>query len=250
MIKKFKLLFILIFLIYPNLVSAQEISTGFDAITVSESANGDKTYSLSLKILALMTALTILPSLVLGMTAFTRIIIVMSILRQALGTQQTPPNQILVAISLFLTFFVMAPTFNKIMDDVSEPYKSGEISLNEAVLNGSGELKKFMIKNTRKQDLNMFSSMANMNQFESTDDVPFYIVLPAYMTSELKTAFQIGFLLFLPFLVIDMVIASILMSLGMMMLSPMLIALPFKLLLFVLVDGWTMTVGSLVGTFN
>ena len=197
-----------------------------------------------------MTALTILPSLVLGMTAFTRIIIVMSILRQALGTQQTPPNQILVAISLFLTFFVMAPTFNKIMDDVSEPYKSGEISLNEAVLNGSGELKKFMIKNTRKQDLNMFSSMANMTQFESTDDVPFYIVLPAYMTSELKTAFQIGFLLFLPFLVIDMVIASILMSLGMMMLSPMLIALPFKLLLFVLVDGWTMTVGSLVGTFN
>ena len=250
MIKKFKLLLIFFILITPTFMPAQEITSGFDAITVSESANGDKTYSLSLKILALMTALTILPSLVLGMTAFTRIIIVMSILRQALGTQQTPPNQILVAISLFLTFFVMAPTFNKIMDDVSEPYKSGEISLNEAVLNGSGELKKFMIKNTRKQDLNMFSSMANMNQFESTDDVPFYIVLPAYMTSELKTAFQIGFLLFLPFLVIDMVIASILMSLGMMMLSPMLIALPFKLLLFVLVDGWTMTVGSLVGTFN
>ncbi len=250
MIKKFKLLIIFIYLILPNVISAQEISSGFDAITVSESANGDKTYSLSLKILALMTALTILPSLVLGMTAFTRIIIVMSILRQALGTQQTPPNQILVAISLFLTFFVMAPTFNNIMDKVSEPYKSGEISLNEAVLNGSGELKKFMIKNTRKQDLNMFSSMANMDQFQSTDDVPFYVVLPAYMTSELKTAFQIGFLLFLPFLVIDMVIASILMSLGMMMLSPMLIALPFKLLLFVLVDGWTMTVGSLVGTFN
>ena len=250
MIKKFKLLLIFLILVTPTLISAQEIPSGFDAITVSESANGDKTYSLSLKILALMTALTILPSLVLGMTAFTRIIIVMSILRQALGTQQTPPNQILVAISLFLTFFVMAPTFNNIMDKVSEPYKEGEISLEEAVSSGSGELKKFMIKNTRKQDLNMFSSMANMDQFESTDDVPFYVVLPAYMTSELKTAFQIGFLLFLPFLVIDMVIASILMSLGMMMLSPMLIALPFKLLLFVLVDGWTMTVGSLVGTFN
>ncbi|MBH43528.1 MAG: flagellar biosynthetic protein FliP [Rickettsiales bacterium] len=250
MIKKFKLLLIFFILITPTFMPAQEITSGFDAITVSESANGDKTYSLSLKILALMTALTILPSLVLGMTAFTRIIIVMSILRQALGTQQTPPNQILVAISLFLTFFVMAPTFNNIMDKVSEPYKEGEISLEEAVSSGSGELKKFMIKNTRKQDLNMFSSMANMNQFESTDDVPFYVVLPAYMTSELKTAFQIGFLLFLPFLVIDMVIASILMSLGMMMLSPMLIALPFKLLLFVLVDGWTMTVGSLVGTFN
>ena len=250
MIKKFKFLLIFLILVTPTLISAQEIPSGFDAITVSESANGDKTYSLSLKILALMTALTILPSLVLGMTAFTRIIIVMSILRQALGTQQTPPNQILVAISLFLTFFVMAPTFNNIMDKVSEPYKEGEISLEEAVSSGSGELKKFMIKNTRKQDLNMFSSMANMDQFESTDDVPFYVVLPAYMTSELKTAFQIGFLLFLPFLVIDMVIASILMSLGMMMLSPMLIALPFKLLLFVLVDGWTMTVGSLVGTFN
>ena len=174
----------------------------------------------------------------------------MSILRQALGTQQTPPNQILVAISLFLTFFIMAPTFDRIMDSVSEPYKSGEMSLDEAVQTGGGELKKFMISNTRKNDLNMFANMANAGTFETRDDIPFYIVLPAYMTSELKTAFQIGFLLFLPFLVIDMVVASILMSLGMMMLSPMLIALPFKLLLFVLVDGWTMTVGSLVGTFS
>lgn len=242
------LAFVLILL--PSLAFTQIAPQGLEALTITEAANGTKTYSVSLKILALMTALTILPSLVLGMTAFTRIIIVMSILRQALGTQQTPPNQILVAISLFLTFFVMAPTFNKIYADVSEPYNNGNMNLTEAVESGGGELKKFMIKNTRKNDLLMFSQMANEGNFEDSSQVPFYIVLPAYITSELKTAFQIGFLLFLPFLVIDMVVASILMSLGMMMLSPMLIALPFKLLLFVLVDGWSMTVGSLVGTFS
>ena len=242
------LAFVLILL--PSLAFTQIAPQGLEALTITEAANGTKTYSVYLKILALMTALTILPSLVLGMTAFTRIIIVMSILRQALGTQQTPPNQILVAISLFLTFFVMAPTFNKIYADVSEPYNNGDMNLTEAVESGGGELKKFMIKNTRKNDLLMFSQMANEGNFEDSSQVPFYIVLPAYITSELKTAFQIGFLLFLPFLVIDMVVASILMSLGMMMLSPMLIALPFKLLLFVLVDGWSMTVGSLVGTFS
>ena len=250
MTKLFSTILFFIFFFFPEISFSQTVSQGLEALTITESANGDKTYSLSLKILALMTALTILPSLVLGMTAFTRIIIVMSILRQALGTQQTPPNQILVAISLFLTFFIMAPTFDRIMDSVSEPYKSGEMSLDEAVQTGGGELKKFMVSNTRKNDLNMFANMANAGTFETRDDIPFYIVLPAYMTSELKTAFQIGFLLFLPFLVIDMVVASILMSLGMMMLSPMLIALPFKLLLFVLVDGWSMTVGSLVGTFS
>ena len=248
MIKKFSIILLLLF--FPEVSISQVVNNGLDALTISESANGDKTYSLSLKILALMTALTILPSLVLGMTAFTRIIIVMSILRQALGTQQTPPNQILIAISLFLTFFVMAPTFNKIYSTVSGPYQNGEITLTDAVKSGSNELKKFMVKNTRNNDLNMFTAMAGEEKFENVNDVPFYIVLPAYMTSELKTAFQIGFLLFLPFLVIDMVVASILMSLGMMMLSPMLIALPFKLLLFVLVDGWAMTVGSLVGTFS
>ena len=246
--KNLSIFFIL--LILPIFAQGQVIPDGLEALTISESANGTKTYSLSLKILALMTALTILPSLVLGMTAFTRVIIVMSILRQALGTQQTPPNQILVAISLFLTFFIMAPTFNKIYSTVSEPYNAGEMNLNEAIETGGGELKNFMIRNTRKNDLLMFANMANEGNFIDNSQIPFYIVLPAYITSELKTAFQIGFLLFLPFLVIDMVIASILMSLGMMMLSPMLIALPFKLLLFVLVDGWSMTVGSLVGTFS
>ena len=246
--KNLSIFFIL--LILPIFAQGQVIPDGLEALTISESANGTKTYSLSLKILALMTALTILPSLVLGMTAFTRVIIVMSILRQALGTQQTPPNQILVAISLFLTFFIMAPTFNKIYSTVSEPYNAGKMNLNEAIETGGGELKNFMIRNTRKNDLLMFANMANEGNFIDNSQIPFYIVLPAYITSELKTAFQIGFLLFLPFLVIDMVIASVLMSLGMMMLSPMLIALPFKLLLFVLVDGWAMTVGSLVGTFS
>ena len=201
-------LFLLIIVLFPVFGFAQVSPNGLDALTITEAANGTKTYSISLKILALMTALTILPSMVLGMTAFTRIIIVMSILRQALGTQQTPPNQILVAISLFLTFFVMAPTFNKIYSDVSEPYNNGEMNLSEAVESGGGELKKFMIKNTRKNDLLMFAQMANEGKFEDSSQVPFYIVLPAYITSELKTAFQIGFLLFLPFLVIEIGRAS------------------------------------------
>ena len=248
MIRIFSLVLLIVLL--PHYSFTQDFVNGFDALTITEGANGSKTYSLSLKILALMTGLTILPSLVLGMTAFTRIIIVMSILRQALGTQQTPPNQVLIAISLFLTFFVMAPTFNKIYSNVSEPYKNGEMNITEAFQSGSNDLKDFMVKNTRNNDLNMFTAMSGKGKFDDNSDIPLYIVLPAYMTSELKTAFQIGFLLFLPFLVIDMVVASILMSLGMMMLSPMLIALPFKLLLFILVDGWTMTVGSLVGTFQ
>ena len=246
---KFFIIFGFIILCVSNSAFANELLNGLPALNVN--TNGDQTeYSLPLQILILMGALTILPSLVLGMTSFTRIIIVMSILRQALGTQQTPPNQILIAISLFLTFFIMAPTFNKIYADVSGPYQNGEITMTEAIQSGGSELKKFMVRNTRNNDLNMFTAMAGEENFSSPENVPFYIVLPAYMTSELKTAFQIGFLLFLPFLVIDMVVASILMSLGMMMLSPMLIALPFKLLLFILVDGWTMTVGSLVGTFN
>jgi flagellar biosynthetic protein FliP len=196
-----------------------------------------------------MTALTVLPSLVLGMTSFTRIIIVMSILRQALGTQQTPPNQVLIAISLFLTFFIMAPTFNKVYDNAALPYMDKTMPANIALETAGAEMKIFMVKNTRKSDLIMFTELAGLQKFDEVADIPFRIALPAFMTSELKTAFQIGFLLFLPFLVIDMVISSILMSLGMMMLSPMLVALPFKLLLFVLVDGWSMTVGSLVSTF-
>ncbi len=222
---------------------------GLPAVNVQANAEGGTTYSLSLQILLLMSFLTVLPSIVLGMTSFTRIVIVMSILRQALGTQQTPPNQVLIALALFLTFFIMAPTFNKVYEEVGLPYFNGDIKTPEALEQASGEFKNFMILNTRESDLSMFSEISGQQEFQTKEDIPFSIALPAFITSELKTAFQIGFLLFLPFLVIDMVVASVLMSLGMMMLSPMLVALPFKILLFVLVDGWSMTVGSLVSTF-
>lgn len=223
---------------------------GLPALTISDNSDGSATYSLSLQILMLMTALTVLPSLVLGMTSFTRVIIVLSILRQALGTQQTPPNQVLIAIALFLTFFIMAPTFNVIYDESLSLYLDGKVDALTALQTASVQIKAFMIENTRINDLSMFSEMAGDEPYASNADVPLSVLLPAYITSELKTAFQIGFLLFLPFLVIDMVIASTLMSLGMMMLSPMLVSLPFKLLLFVLVDGWAMTVSSLVATYS
>ncbi|MBL6783234.1 MAG: flagellar type III secretion system pore protein FliP [Alphaproteobacteria bacterium] len=223
---------------------------GMPAFTVVDNNNGSSTYSLSLQILFLMTALTVLPSLVLGMTSFTRVIIVLSILRQALGTQQTPPNQVLIAIALFLTFFIMAPTFTIIYDQSLAPYLDGQIDVATAVGSASATIKDFMVNNTRINDLTMFAEMAGDDPYATNADIPFSVILPAYITSELKTAFQIGFLLFLPFLVIDMVIASTLMSLGMMMLSPMLVSLPFKLLLFVLVDGWAMTVSSLAATYS
>ncbi|MAJ35669.1 MAG: flagellar biosynthetic protein FliP [Candidatus Puniceispirillum sp. TMED52] len=223
---------------------------GMPAFTVVDNNNGSSTYSLSLQILFLMTALTVLPSLILGMTSFTRVIIVLSILRQALGTQQTPPNQVLIAIALFLTFFIMAPTFTIIYDQSLAPYLDGQIDPATAVSTASATIKDFMVNNTRINDLTMFAEMAGDEPYATNADIPFSVILPAYITSELKTAFQIGFLLFLPFLVIDMVIASTLMSLGMMMLSPMLVSLPFKLLLFVLVDGWAMTVSSLAATYS
>ena len=225
------------------------LGAGLPALISSNAADGSTSYSLSLQILALMTAMTVLPSLVLGMTSFTRIIIVLSILRQAMGTQQTPPNQVLIAIALFLTFFIMSPTLTTIYETAAEPYLNGNVSAESALSSASGDMKEFMVKNTRKDDLNMFMDLAAQGAVETPQDVPLTVLLPAFITSELKTAFQIGFLLFLPFLVIDMVVASVLMSLGMMMLSPMLVALPFKLLLFVLVDGWSMTVGSLVATY-
>ena len=222
---------------------------GLPALEIQSNGDAGTTYSLSLQILALMTGLTLLPSIVLGATSFTRIIIVLSILRQAMGTQQTPPNQVLIAIALFLTFFIMTPTLTEINNTALDPYLEGELPAKSALSTGSNTLKDFLVKNTRENDLSMFTDLMGDKGYESYRDIPLTVILPAFITSELKTAFQIGFLLYLPFLVIDMVIASILMSLGMMMLSPMLVALPFKLLLFVLVDGWAMTVGSLVATY-
>ena len=222
---------------------------GLDKALTTIAGDG-KPLSLSLQVLLLMSLLTVLPSLILMMTSFTRIIIVLSILRQALGLQQTPPNQVLVGLSLFLSMFVMQPVLSQINKTAVEPYGRNEVTLEEGIARSGTALHGFMIKQTRKSDLNMFASIANAPKFEKSADVPFSILLPAFVTSELKTAFQIGFLIFLPFLVIDLIVASALMSLGMMMLSPSIISMPFKLLLFVLVDGWALTMGSLASSFN
>ena len=206
--------------------------------------------SLSLQVLVLMSLLTVLPSLILMMTSFTRIIIVLSILRQALGLQQTPPNQVLVGLALFLSIFVMSPFIDRINETAFTPYGDGQIGIEEAVTRSGDVLHGFMIRQTRETDLKLFADLADVPAFRSPDEVPFSILLPAFVTSELKTAFQIGFLVFLPFLIIDLVVASTLMALGMMMLSPSIISMPFKLLLFVLVDGWALTMGSLAASFN
>jgi flagellar biosynthetic protein FliP len=205
--------------------------------------------SLSLQILVLMSLLTVLPSLVLMMTSFTRIIIVLSILRQALGLQQTPPNQVLVGLALFLSLFVMRPAVDEINRTAFAPYGAGTISIEDAVQRSGTVLHGFMVKQTRQNDIRLFADLAQAPRFARPADIPFSILLPAFVTSELKTAFQIGFLIFLPFLIIDLVVASTLMSLGMVMLSPAIISMPFKLLLFVLVDGWALTMGSLAGSF-
>ena len=205
--------------------------------------------SLSLQVLIIMGLLTILPGIVLMMTSFTRIIIVLSILRQALGLQQTPPNQVLIGLSLFLSFFVMSPVISKINTAAIQPYSAGQIGATQMIKTAGAPLHDFMIKQTRKKDVTMFAEMAHQGPFQNAADVPYSILLPSFVTSELKTAFQIGFLIFLPFIVIDLVVATVLMSLGMMMLSPTIISLPFKLLLFVLVDGWALTMGSLANSF-
>ena len=213
-------------------------------------AGDGRPLSLSLQLLLMMSLLTVLPSLLLMMTSFTRIIIVLSILRQALGLQQTPPNQVLVGLALFLSMFVMRPAIDQINATAYKPYGAGQINIEEAVARSGNVLHGFMMRQTRQTDLKLFADMAKAPKFTDPAQVPFSILLPAYITSELKTAFQIGFLIFLPFLVIDIVIACTLMALGMMMLSPAIISMPFKLLLFVLVDGWALTMGSLAGSFQ
>ncbi|PEQ14707.1 flagellar biosynthetic protein FliP [Novosphingobium sp. PC22D] len=206
--------------------------------------------SLSLQLLLVMGLLTILPSLILMMTSFTRILVVLAILRQALGLQQSPPNQVLIGLSLFLSLFVMAPTLEQVNARAIVPYSNGTMNAEQAIANAGQEFHKFMVRQTRERDLTMFAQMANAPRFRSGEEIPFSILLPAFVTSELKTAFQIGFMLFLPFLVIDLVVSSVLMSLGMMMMSPMIVSLPFKLLLFVLVDGWALLMGSLAASFG
>jgi flagellar biosynthetic protein FliP len=206
--------------------------------------------NMSLQLLLIMGLLTILPSLILMMTSFTRILVVLSILRQAIGLQQSPPNQVLIGLSMFLSLFVMAPTLERVNAVAIAPYSAGTINAEAAIQSGGREFHAFMIRQTRTRDLMMFAQMAKAPRFASAAEVPFSILMPAFVTSELKTAFQIGFMLFLPFLVIDLVVSSVLMSLGMMMMSPMVVSLPFKLLLFVMVDGWSLLMGSLAASFG
>ncbi len=211
---------------------------------------GVQTWSVPVQTLVFFTALTFLPAVILLMTSFTRIVIVLSLLRQALGTQSSPPNQVLIGLALFLTLFVMAPVLDRIYVDAYQPLADQKINFNEALERGSKPLKGFMIKQTREPDLALFMKLAKAEPVATPEEVPFRVLMPAFVTSELKTAFQIAFLIFIPFLIIDMVVASVLMSMGMMMLSPMLISLPFKLMLFVLADGWTLLMGSLVASFG
>ena len=221
---------------------------GLPALTV-KGAGGTQTYSLSIQVLLLMTSFTLLPAALMMMTAFTRIIIVLAILRQALGLVQTPSSQTLLGLALFLTFFVMAPVLSKINSEALQPYLQDKLNFQDAAVKASGPLRQFMIKQTRGSDLNLFAKISGNGNAKSVEEVPFTVLVPAFVTSELKTAFQIGFLLFVPFLIIDLVVASVLMSMGMMMLSPMIISLPFKIMLFVLVDGWNIVMGTLASSF-
>lgn len=241
-------LFALILL--PSSIAAQTPGTAAGVTGALGKVASGQSLSLSLQIVILMSLLTVLPSLILMMTSFTRIIIVLSILRQALGLQQTPPNQVLVGLSLFLSLFVMAPVLTKVNAEAIQPYNAGQITLDVGIERAGGHFHTFMVGQTRKTDLAMFQKLAKAPPVAQAKDIPFSILLPAFVTSELKTAFQIGFLIFLPFLVIDLIVASALMSLGMMMLSPTIISMPFKLLLFVLVDGWALTMGSLAASFG
>ena len=206
-------------------------------------------YSVPIQTLLFFTALSFLPAVLLLMTAFTRIVIVLSLLRQALGTQAAPPNQVVIGLSLFLTFFVMGPTVDRVHAEAWQPFSANEITFDEALARGEVPIRAFMLKQTRQSDVQLFAKLAKLPEDVSAEQVPFKVLVPAFVTSELKSAFQIGFLIFIPFLVIDMIVASVLMSLGMMMLSPVLVALPFKLMLFVLADGWNLLLGSLAASF-
>ena len=230
-----------------NSAMAQEI---LPALTTTPAANGGTTYSLTIETLLFMTALTFIPAALLLMTSFTRIIVVLSLLKSALGTQSTPPAQILLSLALFLTFFIMGPTFDKVYKEAYRPFSQGEISIMEAGERGAKPMKAFMLSQTRESDLAIFMNVANIKQLASPEETPLRVLVPAYVISELKTAFQIGFIVYLPFLIIDMVVASLLMSMGMMMMSPVMVALPFKIMLFVLVDGWHLIIAALVKSFT
>jgi flagellar biosynthetic protein FliP len=220
-----------------------------EAFTVAPNGQGGQTYSVTIQILALMTALSLLPALLLSMTSFTRIMIVLAILRQALGVGQTPSNQVLLGISLFLTLFIMVPVLDQVNEQAVQPYLQERLTPDKALEQASAPFRQFMIRQTRETDLELFVRISGKQELAGPEEIPLSILIPAFMTSELKTAFQMGFILFLPFLIIDLVVATVLMSMGMMMLSPMVISLPFKLMLFILVDGWALVVETLAASF-
>ncbi|WP_406668009.1 flagellar type III secretion system pore protein FliP [Gallaecimonas sp. GXIMD1310] len=238
-------------LLLPTVVFANPIMPdgSLPAVTVTTNANGGQEYSVTLQVLLLMTLLTFIPAMLMMMTSFTRIVVVLGILRQALGLQQVPSNQVLLGISLFMTFFVMSPVFDDIYQHAVQPYAQEKITFQQALTKAQQPLKGFMLKQTRQTDVNTFAGMAGVKNIDKPADIPMRILIPAFVTSELKTAFQIGFMLFIPFLIIDLVVASVLMAMGMMMLSPMIVSLPFKLMLFVLVDGWNLILGTLARSF-
>jgi flagellar biosynthetic protein FliP len=238
----------LLFVAGPGFAQSMEVG-GMPALTVTPGAGGGSQYSLSIQVLVLMTLITLLPSILLMMTAFTRIIVVLGLLRQALGTGQTPSNPVLIGLALFMTLFVMQPVIDRVYTEAVTPYLDGKLEPKLALETASRPIREFMLKQTRESELMTFARIAGKGPFESPEQIPFTVLAAAFVTSELTTAFQIGFLLFIPFIVIDLVVSSVLMSMGMMMLSPMLVSAPFKLMLFVLVDGWVLLMASLAGSF-
>ena len=231
--------------------AAQAAPVELPRITVDMGREGEPAQVVgTVKLLMLFTILMIAPTILITMTSFTRIVVVFFFLRQALGTQQTPPNAVLIGLALFLTFFIMKPVFVTINDDALQPYLKEQITQEAAFETAAEPLKGFMLRQTRETDLALFFKISGLGKPQSVEDVPFHIAVPAFITSELKTAFQIGFLIYLPFLILDMVIASVLMAMGMMMLPPVLISLPFKIMLFVLIDGWSLLIGALVESFH
>ncbi len=223
--------------------------TSLPLVTLHNAANGSQTWNISIQLLLAMMALTLLPAVLLMMTSFTRITIVLAFLRQAIGTASTPPNQVMLGLSLFLTSFIMAPVLTQAYHDGVEPYLNETIAADQALVAAVKPFRHFMLDQTRDADLRLFAKLAHSDGYTSKDEIPIQVVVPAFITSELKTAFQMGFLIFIPFLIIDLIVSSVLMSMGMMMVSPMIISLPFKIMLFVLVDGWSLLLGTLASSF-
>lgn len=249
--KKIFLLVLLTFIV--SIISfgafaAEELS--MKALTLSTNADGSQEYSVTLQILIFMTALSFIPAAVIMMTSFTRIVVVMAILRQAFGLQQTPSNQVIIGLTLFMTLFIMTPVYNQIDESAIQPYLAEQLTSVEAIDKAKVPLRAFMLEQTRLKDLDTLASMAGLEAVDKPTDLPMTVIIPAFIISELKTAFQIGFILFIPFLIIDLVVASILMAMGMMMLSPMIVSLPFKLMLFVLVDGWNLVIGTIATSYG